>query len=407
MSHSFPNVGVRSCFAHRSHAIYSKGFTLVELLVVIAIIGMLIALLLPAVQAAREAARRMSCTNNLKQFGLGLHNHHSVYDHFPGIGKGGYEFPAGQTVSNHMYSVQSLLLPFMEATQVYATIDYKQALLGGGGPSGATYTFLNHVYDTIQARIPCMTCPSDEWHRILIDGRYHAVPSDGGDGVPRATAPGSYVVCSGDGVFPVGTTTFYGDYEDGPWVLTGTPPNTRKSFMKTNGLFHYLSCYSIAAVTDGTSNTMAMSESTIGPGNEIGSNSEVTGLSYATALQNKSHRNLIMTGFPDSSIVNCKNYEEIEAKCAAGTGTWSGIRCTSWILGLPQHSTYTATLPPNSNVPSVTRMNVGFCGARSYHNGGLNVLLVDGSVRFVSDSIGYSIWRAAATIDGGEAVSGL
>src|SRR4051812_42716877 len=90
-----------------------SGFTLVELLVVIAIIGVLVALLLPAVQAARESARRMSCGNNVKQLALALHNHHDSK---------GY-FPSGRT-SVGQFSVHAALLPYMEQENIYQTIDF-------------------------------------------------------------------------------------------------------------------------------------------------------------------------------------------------------------------------------------------------------------------------------------------
>ena len=408
MSLSLPHVGLRNNDSARSPYLpFAFGFTLVELLVVIAIIGVLVALLLPAVQAAREAARRMSCMNNLKQFGLGLHNYHSVYDFFPGIGKDGQPIRTASvhgvddgSISNNMYSVQARLLPFMEGMQVFDHIDYKEPLTGGGyfSTTLSATTFRYHVHDIVQARLAGMTCTSDERSRNLIAGIFERSLADGGT-EPCPTAPGSYVVCVGTHAVPVGTITFYGHYTDGPSVIAS---DGKTCFLKTNGLFHYMSCYNIAVVTDGTSNTMAMSESAIGPGDEING----TGMTYDVMQSNGLYRILLVANSAGGGIVNCATEGEVEDVIKTATSRQS-TRCASWIHGMPQYSTYSAMLSPNSKVPSSSHMNVGFFGARSYHPMGVNVLLVDGSVRHTSNTVGYDIWRAAATVDGGESVTGL
>ncbi len=120
-------------------------FTLVELLVVIAIIGILVGLLLPAVQAAREAARRMQCTNNLKQLGLALHNYHDTHKRLP-FASGGTTPPSGSPG----YSAVSLMLPYMEQTPLYSTIDFKKPL-----------TDPTNTAARLQV-VPGFLCPSDK-----------------------------------------------------------------------------------------------------------------------------------------------------------------------------------------------------------------------------------------------------
>lgn len=360
------------------------GFTLVELLVVIAIIGILIALLLPAVQSAREAARRMQCNNNLKQFGLALHNYHSTFDCFPGIGNDGRV--TVDSLTNSAYSVQARLLPYMEFASLHDLIDYSQALYTGGGHSGSS-AFGYHVHDAVQMHPSFMTCPSDPMSRQLIPGafdRYTDAEHSATETCP--TAPGSYVLCSGNNVFRISATTEWNDQKT----------------LKTGGLFHYGSAYNIAAVTDGTSNTMAMSEAAISDGQSYSS------MSIEDVQDKKLYKHLVGVTFTlKDGSGNVWSDPDTLAANNTGNKSWASYRCSSWILGAPYCSIYGAFLPPNSKVPSANWMNHGIYGAYSYHSGGVNVLRVDGSVGFVSDTINYDVWKGAATIGGGEVMSGF
>ena len=165
---------VRKTVAHGD-----RGFTLVELLVVIAIIGILIALLLPAVQAAREAARRIQCTNNLKQLALGMHNYTNTYGVFPGQAAN----------SLYGYSVQAQLLPFVEQNNLKNLINFTQPLMLGGANGSQV---LNPLLAPVAAQVvPLFLCPSDAQSPVFT--AYQTSPG-------QSYAGTNYVVCTGSGL---------------------------------------------------------------------------------------------------------------------------------------------------------------------------------------------------------------
>jgi prepilin-type N-terminal cleavage/methylation domain-containing protein/prepilin-type processing-associated H-X9-DG protein len=321
-----------------------RGFTLIELLVVIAVIGILMALLLPAVQAARESARRMNCTSNLKQFGIAVQHYHDALRYFPGV-RDTYPFA---------FSAHAHLLLFMEQQPLHDRIDFD-------GHQGATSTYKGVNAVPASQVVPVFNCPSDR----------RGVP--GGNGaVPGVTFGGTnYVTSTGTGIGAGGVIN--GDYTtaDGLFVLAtpgGLPP------------------LRMADIQDGLSNTAAFSESTYGNG--------LAALSPAPA-QPKPMLVAIDVG---GSAMN-------PATCAATT-TYTGQRGDRWINGGYLSTAYNHYLTPNSASFDClnTANNYGLKGARSWHSAGVNLLLCDGSVRFVTEAIAQPIWMALATRAGGEVV---
>ena len=210
-----------------------KAFTLVELLVVIAIIGILIALLLPAVQAAREAARRMSCTNNLKQVGLGLHMYHDTFKRLP-AGWRGYDPSDGSSFWFGLpgWGWSASILPYMEQTAIYDTmVDFGRPIT-------------DPVNDEVRvAEIPIFRCPSDIGDETfeLTDGG----PSvDSSFSFPVEMATGNYI-----GAF--GTVDFH---------LVCNPSATDYNGCVGNGTFILNRQFRFADITDGLSNTLIVGE---------------------------------------------------------------------------------------------------------------------------------------------------
>jgi prepilin-type N-terminal cleavage/methylation domain len=343
-------------------------FTLVELLVVIAIIGILIALLLPAVQAAREAARRMQCTNYQKQIALAAHNHESTRKVFPAALLGeissGYTFPSGaflQVPYVWSWSALAELSPFLEQASVYNTMDLRQPLYD---PSSHQFTTANR--EAVGTTIKTFLCPSDS--------QQQATASAYG-----VTNPGStnYAFCAGTG-------EAYGSAPLG-------------SLWNTNGPFMAGKKFSLSAITDGTSNTVMLSESTLGTGIE------------GTSTDPKDYR----TNYAYAGSVTTLT----ESACASAlqwnmdyrhgySWTTGEYRCASYNhFYVPNAKNYDC-IANNSDYSSQTGGTpFGLRAARSWHTGGVNVALLDGSVHFVSDSVALSTWRAYATRSGGEAVS--
>jgi prepilin-type N-terminal cleavage/methylation domain-containing protein len=299
----------------------SAGFTLVELLVVIAIIGILIALLLPAVQAAREAARRSQCTNNLKQIGLGLHMHHDRDNRLPF----GWCWPyAGETLLHDPMEQSWIcsILPFVEQGPLYAKRDFTVGNgfgnMGPGNPSG------NFIID--RQELPNFQCPSAT----------NPTPNP----ILDTFARGNYV--ANNGIGPMA------EWDESTIPLRRT----------AGGVFYINSRLGFRDFVDGTSNTVVVSEVLMAAGQDFrGVMHYPEGPLYQhNYTPNNATPDQIRTGFCQS---------EVRAPCV---GVFTQY---------------------NNRAQIVT--------ARSNHPGGVNALLGDGSVHFVSDTIALNIWQALSS----------
>jgi prepilin-type N-terminal cleavage/methylation domain-containing protein/prepilin-type processing-associated H-X9-DG protein len=327
-----------------------RGFTLVELLVVIAIIGILVALLLPAVQAARESARRATCNNNLKQLGIAIHHYHDAMLRFPGVRD---TYPMA-------FSAHAHLLPYCEQLPVYQLIDFT-------GLRGATSTYKGYNAAAAQVTIPIFNCPSD------------VGSVQGGAGASPGVVFGgtNYVTCTGTGASKSGVIN--GDYlsADGVFVLTSA---TGQGPIR------------MANILDGLSSTACFSEATYGNGS--------ASLSPAPNPLPK---------FAPMTLAIDINGSAMDPGTCAATSTYTGQRGDRWINGGYLSTAYNHYLIPNSPMFDCLNSanNYGLKGARSWHPAGVNLLLCDGSVRFVSESINQVMWVYVATRAGRETANDL
>ncbi|MDX2037613.1 MAG: DUF1559 domain-containing protein [Isosphaeraceae bacterium] len=332
----------------------SRGFTLIELLVVIAIIAVLIALLLPAVQQAREAARRIQCTSNLKQLGIAMHNYHDSLGRFP---FGGIVLPRDHpfVVSNftrqghYRWSTLAQLTPYLEQTNVFNALNLSLPILDGASVIVAANTTVNRT------QVALLLCPSD--------GRGACIPD---------FAASNYMACTGDGVLGAGF---------------GVPD---PAFGAPNGMFYFNASLTMADVSDGLSNTAMISESLIGSGDASGVRSGPVD-PFMVAVQ-------VSGGSPIYTPLS-------ESQCSAATSTFFR-RNSAWVQGSFQHALYNHYLTPNSPTPDCLRQQYhGWKAPRSRHPGGVNILLGDGSARFIKDSVDLRAWRALSTRNAGEVIS--
>jgi prepilin-type N-terminal cleavage/methylation domain-containing protein/prepilin-type processing-associated H-X9-DG protein len=353
----------------------ARGFTLIELLVVIAIIAVLIALLLPAVQAAREAARRSSCVNNLKQIGLALHNYHDVNGTFPmGAGSGWYTASAPYYNSKHNWSIHAAILPMLGQVPLYNAINFNWGT--ADAPTQLPTFPINST--AIQTQVNTYLCPSDP------DGPVNLASG-------TADANNDYFGCLG------ATTDTLGAFGSGAPSLATVP---------TSGLFAYQQAKGINQVIDGTSNSVAFAESTVGSSGAAPRQRLIglTGISMpAAALQ--------VNVFNDPADV-LAGLAACNAAWTAGTKTPDKQRGDAWATGGMAMTLFNTVATPNAYNDTWAYCGrdgsgtmAAFSNADSYHPGGVNVLMADGSVKFIKDTINQRTWWSLGTINGGEVVS--
>lgn len=316
--------GRRAVFGGQPSGVNKHGFTLVELLVVITIIGILIALLLPAVQSAREAARRMQCTNNLKQMGLALHNYASVWNG---------TFPAGSTgntVSGVFKCQQGLfthMLPYLEQQSLYAKIDLT-AFTDSTVNDVAKYTV-----------VPCYICPS--W---------------------------PYLSCykQGNGAgMSVGALTLYQGVAGAATLPNTDVVDTDLGDWPKNGMFGPYYWRRLSDVRDGLSNTLAMGE-------------------FA-------HLNKTVYPTPPGSV-----------RCWIASG-WIFDNNKAHIALMASKIVENRINAPVDQTDSSSAFN--YLPFSSFHVGGANFVLGDGSVTFLNDNINFLLYQKIASVAGGEVVS--
>ncbi|HID76097.1 MAG TPA: DUF1559 domain-containing protein [Planctomycetaceae bacterium] len=341
-----------------------NGFTLVELLVVIAIVGILIALLLPAVQAAREAARRMQCTNNLKQIGLALHSFHDSHNQFP-IGSPRKTCPGYEHIPAWVYrwGPFAMLTPYMEQFNIYQSLNLDVPLYGHTGifwgPGSGVHPS-NRV--PVTQEISFFYCPSDKRQKVVPPG------------AELEFAPTNYMACWGRGAPTERGTAVFDD---------------------ADGLFNSAFAVRFADVTDGTSNTAAFSESLLPDANTPWSGVVLTEQNKDIVIVGARSR-----GDPALTVQFCTRFGR---PVASRPG-----RCTRWVDGFVLYTAYYHWWEPNSRIPDCAKwgpLRSLWQMARSRHPGGVNILFVDGSVHFVSETIDVQTWRALGSRNGGE-VSG-
>jgi prepilin-type N-terminal cleavage/methylation domain-containing protein len=330
-----------------------SGFTLIELLVVIAIIAILIGLLLPAVQQAREAARRTQCRNNLKQLGLALHNYHDAFTVFPPT------FCPGPADGGE-WSLQARILPYVDQGNLFNSIDFSRDY---------NQTSTQFPFGVKALRVPTLLCPTDPNDRQRTNA---------------SGQPEHYPLCYTANL--------------GTWFVYD--PATRQF---GNGAFGPGSRTSARDFTDGMSNTLCFSEvKAFTP--------------YARTAGSPLGANLA----PPATVAEVCTYVSGATENQANSGH------TEWADGRAHHVGFTTTLVPNTSVlctngakgqqdvdynsqrednpEGTTNRTYAVVTSRSYHEGIVQTLLMDGSARAISENIDLQVWRNLGTRGGGEVI---
>jgi prepilin-type N-terminal cleavage/methylation domain-containing protein/prepilin-type processing-associated H-X9-DG protein len=342
-----------------------RGFTLIELLVVIAIIAILIGLLLPAVQKVRESAARARCTNNLKQISLACINYESATGTLPPAAGPLPVFPVNGTVrtdptptgtaisgATQRASVQALILQYLEQGAKYNLFNFERDVNADAANAAAR-----------ESDVPVYLCPSDiSTARIASGsnwfGRVNYMASLGGFSSPHNTEVNTPTNLVHAGMF-------FHDFTTTQWRNGNRPTGLR-----------------FAQVTDGTSNTAIFAEIR-------------RGTNPATA----STRTAVHDSWQNPAAMATSTRP---AACDSASGTFFRSAGLQYYRLFPMSSFYTHTMTPNSTLGDCNDLARTHNAARSYHTGGVNVTMVDGSVRFVRDTVDADVWRAVGTRSGNE-----
>ena len=327
-----------------------RGVTLVEILVVVAILGVLMAVILPGVQAARESVRRSSCANNLRQIALATHNHETARGRYP-VGAESRQWDARPDFPHQFFrwSLLAHLAPFYEQEDLLRSLDLSVPLYVGLSPGDIA----PQNKPIVNRAIPLFLCPSDR-----------------AAAVSEFFGPTNYAGCTGSG------------------AGGGTP-------FDTDGMFFINSQIRPRQVSDGLSNTVMFSESTLGDGPRA--TTDRGGVTVA-----KGYGFVFTTPLTEAACDRPFYYN------------FTDLRGFSWANGEYRTTLYNHARRPNApaldclaalmTTADKARMYAGYGwrAARSLHAGGVNVAMADGRVTFVRDDIDPAAWRAAATRSGGE-----
>ena len=342
---------IRSLHRHAPH----RGFTLVELLVVIAIIGVLVALLLPAVQAARESARRSQCINNIKQIALAVHNYEDAIRVYPPT----FCVPLTAAIKSGGWSALARILPYLEENNLYQSIDftksYNNVLFSDGTRLAIT-------------RIPLYCCPSE------LNDVMHVSTTGAPD-----TYPNNYA-------FNMGTWRVYNPVDNTPGL----------------GTFHPNAHFTPASVSDGLSRTLLAAEVKM-------YTSSFKSSAVACSLATPPPDVATLCSLPDMPVSgvsvnlqeNTGHVEWVDGKCqhAGFTTVFTPnmqVTCTT------SSGYFDVDLTSSREGSSTTLPTNAALTARSYHSGIVNAAMMDGSVRSVDEKINLAVWRAMSTRSGAE-----
>ncbi len=335
----------------------NQGFTLIEALVIIGITSILVSLLLPAVQSAREAARRASCQNNLYQIGLALHRYDTDSQCYPicnttwGI-RSKVDPSATETVYEGCFSPQVRLLPYLDLPDIYDAVNFSAGTIPidnfSVGPTPLMQSLFSLQSTALRVRVSTFLCPSD--------------------GGPFAGSGNNYRANVGLGP----NCCEWAEYRD-----------------SGNGFLLEIGLVRPSYVTDGLSHTAAFSERLRGSGQ---SDRPVPSRDFWPMYPGAVSANQLLQSCRVSAHPVAKSVFTIG-------GQW-------WFWLGREQTLYTHTQVPNGRVPDCLMphaiLSMGMTTARSWHRGGINMLMADGSVRFVHERIDLSTWRAFGTRNGGE-----